>query len=127
MEFDLTSEGDVLLVTTRGRISDISPGDDDPLAQNAGPQVYSRKVLVDLSDSEFINTGGISWLLKCHKLAREAKGMVVLHSIPPLVRQTLQILQLDRVFTLAKDLPTARRIAAGGPPANDEPAVGELS
>jgi anti-anti-sigma factor len=127
MEIDLSSDGDLLLITTRGGITaDQLLVDPDPLTRAAGPHAYSCKILIDLSNSEFIDTSGISWLLTCHKRAREARGALVLHSIPPLVLHTLKILRLDKVFVVAEDLTGARRAALGEPTiAPDHPAIGE--
>jgi anti-anti-sigma factor len=126
MQLDLSSENDHLLVKTCGRITyDQVASGEDPLAQASGFTAYSGKILLDLSGSEYIDTSGISWLLACHKRSREAQGVLVLHSIPPLVWQTLKILQLDRVFLVAVDLPAGRRMvdAAQASPGK-KPAVG---
>lgn len=113
MQIEISTEDDVLLVTARGRITyDQLLIEADPILQVAGPDVYTRKVLLNLSDLDYIDTSGISWLLACHKRTREAKGLLVLHSIPPLVLQTLKVLRLDQVFVVAEDLFTARQLAA---------------
>jgi anti-sigma B factor antagonist len=68
-----------------------------------GDDVYARKVLVDLTEAEFIDSSGVGWLLNCHKKFRQAGGGLFLHSIPPLVYRTLQVLRMDMVLKLAKD------------------------
>ena len=73
----------------------------EPLAQILGDDVYSKRVLLGLEGSNYVDSSGVNWLLRCHKRFREAGGKLVLHSPSPLVVQTLKVLKLDRVFFLA--------------------------
>ncbi len=82
----------------------------EPLAQILGENVYSRRVLLGLEASNYVDSSGVNWLLRCHKRFREAGGMLVLHTPSPLVVQTLKVLKLDRVFFLADDLAAAREL-----------------
>ncbi len=72
------------------------------------PDVYSRRVLLDLAGTEYIDSTGVSWLLTCHKRCREGGGKLVLHSLNPLVKQVLQVLKLDRVLHIADSADKAR-------------------
>ncbi len=83
----------------------------EPLAQVLGEHIYSKRVLLGLEGSNFVDSSGVNWLLRCHKRFREAGGKLVLHSASPLVCQTLRVLKLDRVFYLASDLAAARAMA----------------
>lgn len=83
----------------------------EPLAQTLGEDVYSKKVLLGLEGSNFVDSSGVNWLLRCHKRFRQSGGKLVLHSASPLVNQTLRVLKLDRVFFLADDLAAARELA----------------
>lgn len=73
------------------------------------PQVTSAdSILLDLSKAQFIDSSGVGWMLRCHKHCKQAGGRIVFHSAPPLVRQTLELLQMGKVLHLAKDAKTGR-------------------
>jgi len=91
-------------------LAHLKPGVDQ-LEQVAGIGVYGRLVLVNLEKTSYIDSAGIGWLMTCHKRFRTNGGRMVLHSIPPLVRQTLDLLRLNRIFALAADEQGARQMA----------------
>jgi anti-anti-sigma factor len=114
MRLDWTEEGGIVNVNVEGRIvhGEIDMAD-DPLKARLGPDVYKKKVLINLEKTEFVDSAGISWLLIIHKRCREAGGTMVIHSITPMVRQVLNVLRLDHVFHLAGDATAAKAIAMG--------------
>src|SRR2546421_12238865 len=69
---------------------------DNPLEQFLGPSGFAGKVLVNLERTNYIDSAGVSWFLGCHKQFRESGGKLVLHSIPPMVNQILQLLRMDK-------------------------------
>jgi anti-anti-sigma factor len=113
--FLVREEGDLVCVRCEGGISlpDFQPGR-DPLARLMGYGVYARKVLLDLERASYLDTSGITWLIRCHHHFEDVGGVLVLHSIPPRVRAVLALLHLERVFHTAADLPAARARAAQG-------------
>jgi anti-anti-sigma factor len=82
----------------------------DPLEAILGPGVCANSILMDLSQAQFIDSSGVGWMLKCHKHCKQAGGRIIYHSAPPLVRQTLELLQMGKVLFLAKDAKTARTL-----------------
>ena len=96
--------GDVLRLKTEGKIgqADLSL-EGEPIERLLGREVYSRKVLLALEQSDYCDSMGLAWMLQCHKRFREAGGRFVMHSIPPLILQVMKVLHLDRVFLLAAD------------------------
>ena len=88
-------------VSVSGKITqkEMSPFD-EPLVKLLGAGAYSRRVLLDLGQTEIVDSSGVGWLMTCHKRAREAGGKLVLHTIPPAVLNTLKLLQLDQVLAL---------------------------
>ncbi len=68
-------------------------------------------MLLNLEDSNYIDSSGVGWLLRCNKRFREAGGRLVLHSVPPLALQVFQVLKLDKLFHVAADAETARQSA----------------
>lgn len=98
--------GDVIL-------PDFRP-ENDPLVKFLGPQVYSRKLLLNMEKANCLDTSGISWLISCHKQCQSAGGVLVLYAIPPRVRYVLQLLQMEHLLHTATDLAAARAIAFKG-------------
>jgi anti-anti-sigma regulatory factor len=108
-------EKDLLYLTCRGAISlpDFQP-ENEPLLKLLGPEVYSRKLLLNLEHASLLDTSGISWLLHCHEACRRAGGILVLYGIPLRVRYILQLLQMEHLFHTATDGAAARAIALKG-------------
>ncbi len=99
----LADDGDAVRVRVAGRIThDNIPASDDPLREMLGPDVYSRRMLLNLSEAEFLDSRGIGWLLVCHKRFNENSGRLVLYSIPPLVLDVIKVLRMHLVFELAE-------------------------
>ncbi|HEX4148168.1 MAG TPA: STAS domain-containing protein [Pirellulales bacterium] len=116
MYLKLASEDSHLtLVDVSGRITpDSFSHDSEPLAALLGPGAYHRRVLLNLTGCDYINSSGVGWLLVCHKRFRDAGGRLVIHSIPQLIRSVLEVLKMDQVFHLAGDVENARQLAAQG-------------
>lgn len=88
----------------------------DPMRDVLGPTAFASKLLVDLSGAAFIDSSGISWLILTHKEFAQHGGMMVLHSIPPLVLQVMKLMKMDLVLNLAADAAAARRLVQGAKP-----------
>jgi anti-anti-sigma factor len=118
MNLTLESEPDERLVRVacRGSVSsqDLEPDRPDPLVALAGGDVFSRGVLLDLRRATFLDSSGVSWLISRHSEFRTHGGILVLHSVPPMVQQVLDLLRLASVLHIAPDADTAASIAAGG-------------
>lgn len=82
----------------------------DPLEDLLSPGVCADSILMDLSRAQFIDSSGVGWMLKCHKHCKQSGGRIVYHSAPPLVRQTLELLQMGKVLHLAKDAKSGRAL-----------------
>ena len=117
-EFELSlhaEEKDILHLTCRGAISlpDFQP-EKDPLPKLLGPEVYSRKLLLNMEPASLLDTSGISWLIHCHEACGRAGGILVLYAIPRRVRYILQLLQMEHLFHTAADATAARAITQKG-------------
>src|SRR5262249_44488734 len=103
-ENDLLDEQAVIRIACEGQISheDFDPAK-DPMRQVIGPLIFSRKVLLNLEKTTYINSSGISWLIISHKHFVQAKGQLILHSIPPMVWKVMQMVRLPLVVPIAAD------------------------
>jgi anti-anti-sigma factor len=113
MNLTLLSVDDaVTRLACSGSITQISPlADNDPVAEALGPEVYCRRLLMDLERADFVDSSGIGWMILCHKRFMMSGGRLVFHSAPPLVRQMLDLLGLGRILHIAADENAARGLA----------------
>jgi anti-anti-sigma factor len=95
------------------RLSDLS-GDTRLVESLLGPGCYARKILLDMQNTPYMDSSGVSWLVNFHKHCREAGGILVLHSIPPSIMSILKLLHMDRYLNLVEDEQAARVVALGG-------------
>ena len=109
MQLKFELEDGYVSVLTEGKITQNGQGSKlDPVTESLGISVFSRPILINLSGSDYIDSCGVGWLLLCHKRCREAGGMMVLHSMPPMIKQILRVLHMDAVFNIAEDAAAAK-------------------
>ena len=96
-----TDDGQQVRVAVSGEVTqrEFSPLR-EPLAELLGPAAYARNVGLDLSDASYIDSGGVGWLLTCHKRMRQAGGKLTLHAPHPIVSNVLKVLKLEKVFEI---------------------------
>lgn len=106
----------VLHVTCSGEIK--NPGqnanDPEPLEALIGPDVFTKRVALDLEQTTFIGSSGISWLISCHNAFGEQGGRLVVHSVPPVVKQVFDLLRLGKLLHIAQDASAAEAKAKEG-------------
>jgi len=103
-------EGDLVRIEVSGKISrDGWTAHYDPLIEVYGPNIYPQKVLMNLSNSIYVDSTGVEWLLSCHRRFKEAGGIMVLHSAGAATLQLLKMMRMDRVFHLVPDEAAAKR------------------
>ena len=115
MKFSITEDqGQVAHVTIQGCLTqpDIAPPL-DPFRQILGPNVYQRTVLLDMRESNYLDSMCIGWLLTSHKRFREQGGRLVIHSLQPLASNVISLLRLNNVFQLATDSEKALQLVRG--------------
>jgi anti-anti-sigma factor len=109
--------GGVVCLQCEGEISPFRyPSDATSFEPLLGPRAFHLKVLVDLENTAFIDSSGISWLILTHKQFVKHGGMLVLHSIPPMIQQMLKLMKMELVLNLAADARTALARAEGKQP-----------
>jgi len=95
--------------------SQLSPGS-DLLVDLLSPTVYSRRLIMDLEPTSYIDSSGVSMLIVWQKRFKRDSGLMVLYNVPPLVQQVLDLLNLRAVLTLAADEKAATALARGDKP-----------
>lgn len=98
-------------VQVSGRITQAS------IAENAnafvdvlGTDAFSSNVILGLEDVEHVDSCGVGWLLTSNRQFGAEGGKLVLHSIPPSVKNVFGMLHLDKVLTLAASEGEARQV-----------------
>ncbi len=112
MQLQLDSDdGDLVRISASGRITQAElASEGDLITQMVGDNIYSRPLLLNLEGTDFLDSSGVGWLLVCHKRFREGGGVLVIHTVPPLIAKTLQVLRMDLVLHLAEDEAQAAQI-----------------
>lgn len=110
----LCEEEDAVSVEIAGQVTQAKTSPfDDPLGELLGVNGYGRGVILDMRDVEVLDSSGIGWLLSCQKRFRESGGSLVLHSLSPISRNVIRVLNMQSVFKLADSGEEALRMLQG--------------
>ena len=118
-------DGQSVRVAVQGHVTqkELAPPT-EPLVDLLGPGAYARQVRLDLSNTEYLDSSGVGWLLTCHKRMRQAGGHLTLHAPHPIVANVLRVLKLERVFTIEPPMAGTVPLTGAGPLAGSGPAAG---
>ena len=105
-------------VATEGNItgSSVPAGGDNPLTKVLGPSWNTMHVLMDMSDTAYIDSSAIGWLIATSKQLKAGGGHLVVYGVQPGVRQVLDLLKVGRVVPIVDDEAAGRQVltAEGG-------------
>ena len=101
MENTITKEGNIHIVALKGNILSDQHGQNvmdeiDKLIEGG-----ANRFVIDLTELQFINSSGLSFLLRILTKARRADGEVILTNLPEQLPKLLVITKLNNVFTVA--------------------------
>jgi anti-sigma B factor antagonist len=85
-----------------------------PFEEFVGPSWGAQKILLDFEQVTYIDSSAIGWLISCHRDFKHAGGLLVLHSVPQMVKQVLDILKVGKIIPLAADEREGRAVLASG-------------
>ncbi|MGH7255192.1 MAG: STAS domain-containing protein [Nitrospirales bacterium] len=74
----------------------------------------ARSFVIDLKGVTFIDSGGLSTLVRLFKRSRSSSGTLWLADLQPGVRRVFELTRLDRAFEIAPDAGQAVQRAAKG-------------
>ena len=84
-------ENDVVRVDVLGSITrDGWAGHREPLANVFGDDVYRQTVLLNLGNSNHLDSTGVEWLLTAHRRFVQNGGKLIIHSAKPMMQQILE-------------------------------------
>ncbi|EYT61719.1 anti-sigma factor antagonist [Dietzia sp. UCD-THP] len=96
--YDIRETGTAVVVAPTGRLNMVAaPGLRDQLLELVDGG--SRRVVVDLSATEFIDSSGLGALISGLKAARQAGGDLRIAAPNEQVKSVLKLTRLDRVLT----------------------------
>ncbi len=105
MKLSVQSDDDnILCLDASGRFRMTVPSDQaNAFGGVLGEGGYARKVILNFENVDYIDSGGVSWLVISHRRFNEAGGKLVIHSTPVMVFEVFKVMRLDRVLNLADD------------------------
>jgi anti-anti-sigma factor len=110
----LQSAGDITLLDFEGGAQ--------PLLALLGQEGFGGVVLLNLSQSLYIDSSAVGWLIQCHVRFRKAGGKLILHSIAPMVDHCFRVLGMYDLLHIAQNEEAALRLAQAH---RDQQAPGE--
>lgn len=100
-------------IATQGNITsaDIDATGPNPLEPILGKNWHQSRVLLDMADTQYIDSSAIGWLIGSSKQLKDGGGTLVVYGIQPGVRQVLDLLKVGRVVPLVEDEEAAKQVA----------------
>jgi anti-anti-sigma factor len=110
----LSTDKNLTRIQSKGNITQADLYTDTDFFQSLlGSDCYSRKVLLSMETTPYIDSAGVGWLVINHKRFVVAGGRLVVHSLAPMVHQILKLLQMSKILNLALDDAAAQAVALG--------------
>ncbi len=102
-------------IGSQGNITsaDLDATGPNPLEQILGKNWFQSRVLLDMTETQYIDSSAIGWLIGTAKQLKEGGGTLVVYGIQPAVRQVLDLLKVGRVVPLVEDEAAAKQVAGG--------------
>ena len=101
-------------IATQGNITsaDLDQSGPNPLQAILGQNWNQSRVLLDMGDTQYIDSSAIGWLIGTSKQVNQGGGTLVAHGVQPAVRQVLDLLKVGRVVPIVEDEQAARQVAS---------------
>jgi len=112
MNFELTKKSDYNLIISKVDKIDATNA---PELRDIFTQCQnnsSNKIIVDLSQSKYCDSSGLSAILAGHRFCRDTNGKFIVAGAQPMVSKLITIAQLDKVLSLATSVDEAEKIIA---------------
>ena len=95
----------VVRIASKGGLTalDTRPMGVNPLQNLLGTRWSSNYILLNLARTPSMDSAAIGWLIESSRQCRAGGGALLVHSLSPQVRRTLELLKLDKVIALLAD------------------------
>ncbi len=108
--FEIVKEDSIILVSLKGNLMNkvqIQPMlDEIEHYSNEG----IKKIIIDLTEMEYMNSTGLSILINIFTQARNKGGEVIITNIPKKINQLLVITKLNSIFNIEETVEDAKKI-----------------
>jgi len=102
MEVKIMNIGDVKILSVRGKIeASTAPELQDIVLSNAQ---NTNKLLLDLSEVEYMSSAGLRVMLLLHRQIQESEGRVILVGLQDRIRDAMQMTGFLKHFAVAPDV-----------------------
>lgn len=103
-------------VASQGNVTsaDIDATGPNPMEQILGKNWSQSRVLLDMTNTQYIDSSAIGWLIGSSKQLKDGGGALVVYGVQPAVRQVLDLLKVGRVVPLVEDEDAAKQVVAAG-------------
>jgi anti-sigma B factor antagonist len=108
MEISSRIDGDVTILGISGRL-DLSSANELKAAAHEIVNKGDCRLILDMSQVEFINSSGLGALVSLLKDVRMNNGRLKLVNLAPFVKEIFEITQLNNIFDICGDEKRARR------------------
>jgi anti-anti-sigma regulatory factor len=78
--------------------------------EHDGVDVLSKKLILDLSGADAIDSTGVGWIIGCHKRASKRGGTIVFHSPEPLVQRAFDLMRISQTVHISANLNAAKKL-----------------
>lgn len=72
----------------------------EPLAEYLPESLDKLHLHLDMSDTDFIDSSGVGWLIRWNQKMEDHQGALLLHAPTPNVQRAIQLLKLDRLLKI---------------------------
>jgi len=108
--FDIKQEDKLILISLKGNLMSKEPV--QPLLDEID-FLFSeglKKIIIDLTDMQYMNSTGLSVLINIFTKARSKGGDVIIASIPKKINELLIITKLNSIFNIEETVDAAKKI-----------------
>ena len=108
--FDIKKDKELILISLEGSLMSkqqvVGLLDEIDFYFNEG----NKKIIIDLSEMQYMNSTGLSVLINIFTQARNKGGEVVIANIPEKINQLLIITKLNSIFNIEETVEAAKKI-----------------
>lgn len=101
LEDDAPQNGNWIVLKLCGRIAPLDAAEEVDLRSLCGPDIFSRMVVLDLRQADFLGSSGVNWILAQRKAFVDAGGRMAICCTEGSVQDVLRLMRLDRLIPLA--------------------------
>ncbi|HCI29009.1 MAG TPA: STAS domain-containing protein [Fervidobacterium sp.] len=107
VNFEKNEQGEKLIITIHGEIDAYHSGEVKKFLKDAINETKLSKIVLDMSEVNYIDSAGLGSLVALYKDARMAEKELVLACLKQTVMRIFEMTRLDRVFKIVQTVEEA--------------------